>query len=232
MNWWPWKSSLRSNWPPKFSICHISVTIVDTDLWLKIYIHDVIVYYLPYLGWPWEIASNSVKRYVFNQGIHPAGIHRFTATAFILSLTSSWILSTQQNIFKYLLIICWTPYISEISKVIQKLKTIPLCLDDQLLPLITQLVNFSLNNAACVPDNLKFASFRPLLKKLGLALFEKNFRPVSTLPFLSKLLEQVVAYQLINYISENNLPYMNSNSLPIQRALNTYTPFVCVTGFL
>ena len=33
----------------------------------------------------------------------------------------------------------------------------------------------------------------------------KNFRPVSNLPFISKLIEKVVAAQLVNYINDNNL---------------------------
>ena len=46
----------------------------------------------------------------------------------------------------------------------------------------------------------------PLLKKVN-ANFEKfsNFRPVSNLKFLSKLIEKAVFVQLNNYLDENDL---------------------------
>jgi len=45
----------------------------------------------------------------------------------------------------------------------------------------------------CFPAAFKEALVRPLLKKVWLdAGDQKNFRPVSNLPFLSKLLERVV----------------------------------------
>ena len=46
---------------------------------------------------------------------------------------------------------------------------------------------------------------RPLLKKDGLPPVFKNFRPVSTLVFISKLVETVVAKQLRHYLNCNNL---------------------------
>ena len=46
----------------------------------------------------------------------------------------------------------------------------------------------------------------PLLKKSNLDHEEfKNFRPVSNLPFISKLIERTVAAQLVHYIDANNL---------------------------
>jgi len=45
----------------------------------------------------------------------------------------------------------------------------------------------------CFPEEFKEAVVRPLLKKNGLDAGElKNYRPVSNLPFISKLLEKVV----------------------------------------
>ena len=47
---------------------------------------------------------------------------------------------------------------------------------------------------------------RPLLKKPGLDPENlKNYRPVSNLPFLSKVLEKVVLQQLLDHLESNNL---------------------------
>ena len=47
---------------------------------------------------------------------------------------------------------------------------------------------------------------RPLLKKTGLDPNEyKNYRPVSNLIFISKLIEKAVSLQLEHYLSQNNL---------------------------
>ena len=45
----------------------------------------------------------------------------------------------------------------------------------------------------------------PLLKKLGLDLLFKNFRPISNLQFVSKLTERVVANQIQCDMIKNNL---------------------------
>ena len=55
-----------------------------------------------------------------------------------------------------------------------------------------------------MPNNLKEAVLIPLLKKIFLELF-KNFRPVSNLTFLSKLIERVVALRLHDHMKINNL---------------------------
>ena len=50
------------------------------------------------------------------------------------------------------------------------------------------------------------ASVKPLLKKQSLSPDEfKNFRPISNLSFLSKVIEKCVAKQLIAYLDANNL---------------------------
>ena len=57
---------------------------------------------------------------------------------------------------------------------------------DKYLPIITRIINISLANGVFVPQ-WKSAIVRPLLKKSGLELILKNYRPVSNLNFLSKL---------------------------------------------
>ena len=74
-----------------------------------------------------------------------------------------------------------------------------------LLPVITDIVNRSLDEAF-LPNSLKTALIIPLLKKPNLNPEDlNNFRPVSNLPFISKLIEKSVAAQLVQYIDDNSL---------------------------
>ena len=60
-----------------------------------------------------------------------------------------------------------------------------------LLPTITNIANAS-KTQKVFPSSWKIALVKPLLKKLGLELIESNNRPVSNLPFLSKVVEKCV----------------------------------------
>lgn len=75
---------------------------------------------------------------------------------------------------------------------------------DEFLPIITQIVNTSLE-LGIMPKSLKHAIVKPLLKKLGLDPLLKNYRPVSNLKFLSKIIEGAVIQQYTNHLSENEL---------------------------
>ena len=78
------------------------------------------------------------------------------------------------------------------------------CLDDLVL-FITFIVNASLSTGI-VPPQFKQAIVTPFLKKPGLDTNDmKNFRPMSNLYFISKILEKVVLIQLKNHLSGNNL---------------------------
>ena len=70
---------------------------------------------------------------------------------------------------------------------------------------ITHIVNLSLSSGV-FPDEMKLAFVTPLLKKPNLPLDDlNNYRPVSLLSFLSKLVERVVAKQLSKHLSACNL---------------------------
>jgi hypothetical protein len=74
-----------------------------------------------------------------------------------------------------------------------------------LLPVITVIVNLSLTTST-MPDELKEAHIAPLIKKAILdPEILKNFRPVSNLAYLSKLIERVVAAQYIEHLKQNGL---------------------------
>jgi hypothetical protein len=70
-----------------------------------------------------------------------------------------------------------------------------------LLPVLVKIVNSSLQSAS-VPVTFKTAVIKPLIKKSNLdPNVCKNFRPISNLPYMSKLLERVVAEQLLSHLN-------------------------------
>jgi len=76
---------------------------------------------------------------------------------------------------------------------------------DLLLPNINNIVNLSLRDG-CMPTCLKSAVLSPLLKKPNADFLQfKNFRPISNLKALSKIIEKRVALQLNSYLMNNNL---------------------------
>ncbi len=75
---------------------------------------------------------------------------------------------------------------------------------DEILPLLTKIINLSLQ-LCDMPTSFKKAIIKPMLKKLGLELINKNYRPVSNMAFLSKLIERVVALQLVDHLLNNGL---------------------------
>ena len=75
----------------------------------------------------------------------------------------------------------------------------------ELLPFIHHIVNTSLKKGI-FPEKLKVAAVRPGLKKQNLDVDDlKNYRPISNLTYVSKILEKAVHIQLNNYLSNNNL---------------------------
>ena len=104
----------------------------------------------------------------------------------------------------------------EIGKIISKSPTKSCLLDplppflikeciDILLPSITKMVNCSLWEGL-VPDGFKKAVVTPLIKKASLPVVDlKNYRPVSGLIFISKLVERVVAKQLVDHIHRHSV---------------------------
>ena len=76
---------------------------------------------------------------------------------------------------------------------------------DVVLPAITCIVKSSLSSGA-FPSALECAIIRPVLKKQGLERdILTNYRPVSNLPFLGKVIEKAVSLQVTNYLSQHLL---------------------------
>ena len=68
---------------------------------------------------------------------------------------------------------------------------------------VTFLINLSISEGQ-VPDELKMAKVKPLFKKND-RLKPENYRPVSILSIVSKVLEKAVYKQLENFLISNNL---------------------------
>ena len=79
------------------------------------------------------------------------------------------------------------------------------CNVNTLVPVLTRVVNSSIESSI-VPCVMKHAVVTPLLKKTGLDPENMtNYRPISNLSFVSKLLEKHVATQVRQHLEENGL---------------------------
>ena len=108
------------------------------------------------------------------------------------------------------------PSAAELSDAIRKSKSSTCQLDPlpsslviaclpSLLPMITAIIHSSMTSGS-VPSSLKSAAVTPTLKKPGSDPNNfNNLRPISKLPFLSKILEKEVASQVHAHLSNNNL---------------------------
>ncbi len=71
-----------------------------------------------------------------------------------------------------------------------------------ILPVLTKMVNLSLQSGV-FPTEWKLALVFPLIKKFGLETICNNYRPVSNLPFVSKLVERAALHQDGGHIQTN-----------------------------
>ena len=106
--------------------------------------------------------------------------------------------------------------LSTLEKVISQMKsstctldTIPTRVFKDVLqtigPNILTIINGSLSSGV-FPYSFKAALVQPLLKKPSLdPLVLNNFRPISKLSFLSKILEKIVSIQLVSFMNFNNI---------------------------
>ena len=76
---------------------------------------------------------------------------------------------------------------------------------NELLPFIHIMCNISMQHGV-LPESQKSAIVTPILKKYDLDPDDvRNYRPISNLTFLSKVIERIVASQLTGYLQENKL---------------------------
>ena len=104
---------------------------------------------------------------------------------------------------------------SEVKTIIMAMKSkscetdpIPTHIFKQLLPsvipIVTEIVNLSLSKGEFC-NMWKVAVVRPLFKKEGLEPIKPNYRPVSNLTFMSKIIEKCTLHQLKNHCDTYNL---------------------------
>ena len=70
---------------------------------------------------------------------------------------------------------------------------------------IAQICNISIR-LSTVPDECKIAKLKPLYKK-GKKTDPKNYRPISLLPVISKILEKVIHDQIMAFVTKKNILY-------------------------
>ena len=88
------------------------------------------------------------------------------------------------------------------------------------LPALLQIVNQSLVTGSM--DGLKDASITPLLKKVSLDHeILANYRPITNIPYLSKVIERVVKIQLNDHMSINNLHIPNQSGYKSHHSCET-----------
>ena len=94
------------------------------------------------------------------------------------------------------------------------------CLNELIEPL-TDIVNLSLQGAA-VPAATNRAIVTPLIKKVTLDPDNfKNYRPVSNLNFVSKVMEKVVAKRLLAHIQQNQLCFRFQSAYHTDHSIQT-----------
>jgi len=72
-------------------------------------------------------------------------------------------------------------------------------------PYLAALINLSISSSV-FPSGMKQATVVPLLKKNNLNVNDiRNYRPVSNLSFISKILEKVVSKLIMKYIEDHEL---------------------------
>jgi hypothetical protein len=99
---------------------------------------------------------------------------------------------------------------------------------DVLLPAITIIVNRII--ACGMPTCYKHAFVRPLLKKPNLDVRDlNNYRPVSNLSFLSKVVEKIVLAQLCDYLESNSLLDVMQSAYRKQHSCETALTLVSST---
>ena len=75
------------------------------------------------------------------------------------------------------------------------------------------------------PSDCKIAKLKPLYKK-GLKTNPENFRPISLLPLISKVIERIVYDQVDNFLLQNNILYNYLSGFKKNHSTDLYLSFL------
>lgn len=99
---------------------------------------------------------------------------------------------------------------------------------ESLLQFITYLINLSITNNS-VPEIWKTAIIVPIYKKADDKTNPANYRPISVLPVLSKVLEKIVAKQLWTHLEKYKIINKNQFGFRINSSTNNALNYICNT---
>ncbi len=117
---------------------------------------------------------------------------------------------------------------NEISEIISKMKNsscghdgidskILKAVKHEILTPLMHICNLSFIQGT-IPDNLKIAKVIPILKKGDCSLFS-NYRPISILPAISKIIEKLAYKRIIHFLDQNNI--LNNNQFGFRKNRST-----------
>ena len=86
----------------------------------------------------------------------------------------------------------------------------------EITPVLTHIINLSISSQT-FPQTWKLAKVIPLHKKKEV-LLAKNYRPVSLLPVLSKVLERCIFLQITDYLEDNHLLHPSHHGFRAQHS--------------
>jgi hypothetical protein len=90
-----------------------------------------------------------------------------------------------------------------------------------ILPAVRDLINGSFYNGK-FPKSLKIATLVPIIKDKKADINQlKNYRPVSLLSFISKIIEKLAANQLTSYINQHNLGNPRQSAYKVGHSVET-----------
>jgi len=90
---------------------------------------------------------------------------------------------------------------------------------------LTQICNLSITSST-FPDKCKLAKLRPLFKK-GPTTDPKNYRPISLLPLVSKIIEKVIHDQTVKYLDDNDIIYKYQSGFRSKHSTNSCLSYLC-----
>ena len=98
-------------------------------------------------------------------------------------------------------------------------------LKNYLAPPLTKLVNLSIQNSV-FPSILKSARLSPIFKK-GDKTIPANYRPIASLPFISKIVERCVTNRLLSFYEKTN--FLSNFQYGFRKGFSTVLPLIQLT---